>query len=112
MSNNGLNYVNRLFDTNGEIKDWESNKSEFNLENKILFSWMQLIDSIPVSCPHLPKHLLFLTTVVCFLENLIYFYVCYKSKILFTIKYRKLKIKIWTSMVCFREGGSFRLDGC
>ena len=49
MPNNGLNYVDRLFDTNGEIKDWESNKSEFNLENKILFSWMQLIDSIPVS---------------------------------------------------------------
>ena len=49
MPNNGLNYVDRLFDTNGEIKDWESNKSEFNLENKILFSWMQLIDFIPVS---------------------------------------------------------------
>ena len=49
MSNNGLNYVSQIFHNNGEIKDWETIKLEFNLENKFYFSWMQLIDSIPVS---------------------------------------------------------------
>ena len=49
MSSNGLNYVGQLFDNNGEIEDWNTIKLEFNLENKFYFSWMQLIDSIPVS---------------------------------------------------------------
>ena len=44
MSSNGLNYVGQLFDNNGEIEDRNT-----NLENKFYFSWMQLIDSIPVS---------------------------------------------------------------
>ena len=49
MSSNGLNYVGQLFDNNGEIEDRNTIKLEFNLENKFYFSWMQLIDSIPVS---------------------------------------------------------------
>ena len=31
MSNNGLNYVGELLDNNGETKDWETIKLEFNL---------------------------------------------------------------------------------
>ena len=49
MSNNGLNYVGQLLDNNGETKDCETIKLEFNLENKFYFSWMQMIDSIPLS---------------------------------------------------------------
>ena len=49
MSNNGLNYVGHLFDTRGEIKDWNTIKLEFGLENTLHFSWMQLINSIPQS---------------------------------------------------------------
>ena len=49
MSNNGLNYVGQLIDNNKELKDWEIIKLEFNLEKKFYFSWMQLIDSTPVS---------------------------------------------------------------
>ena len=49
MPSNGLNYVAQLFDDNGEIKDWEIIKLEFNLENKFYLFWIQLIDSIPVS---------------------------------------------------------------
>ena len=49
MSHNGLSYVGQLFDNNGEIKDWENIKLEFNLENKVYFSWMHMIDSVPVS---------------------------------------------------------------
>ena len=48
MSNSGLNYVGQLFDNDGEIKDYKSSKLEFNLEDKFYFSWMQLIDSIPL----------------------------------------------------------------
>lgn len=48
ISNNGLNYGGQFFDNNGEIKDWEPIKLEFDLENDSYFSWMQLIDSIPV----------------------------------------------------------------
>ena len=48
ISNNGLNYGGQFFDNNGEIKDWETIKLEFDLENDSYFSWMQLIDSIPV----------------------------------------------------------------
>ena len=48
MSNNGLNYLGQLLDNNGEIKDWEMNKLEFDLENKFYFSCMQLIDSLSV----------------------------------------------------------------
>ena len=49
MSKNGLNYAGQLFDNSGDLKDWETIKFEFNLENKFYFSWLQLIDSTPVS---------------------------------------------------------------
>ena len=49
MLYNDLNYVGQLLDNNGEIKDWVTIKLEFNLENKFYFSWMQLVDSLPVS---------------------------------------------------------------
>ena len=48
MSNNGLNDVGQLFDNNGEIKDRETIKLEFNCENEFYFPWIKLIDSIPV----------------------------------------------------------------
>lgn len=48
ISNNGLNYGGQFFDNNGEFKDWETIILEFDLENEFYFSWMQLIDSIPV----------------------------------------------------------------
>ena len=49
MSDNGLNYVGQLFDNYGKLKDWEIIREDFNLENKLHFAWIQLIDSIPTS---------------------------------------------------------------
>ena len=57
MSNNSLNLVGQLLDNNGEIKDWEIIKLQFNLENKFYSSWMQTIDSIP----DLGKYILWIT---------------------------------------------------
>jgi len=47
MSDKGLNYVGQLFTAEGKIKSWEIVKLEFNLDKKLYFSWMQLIESIP-----------------------------------------------------------------
>ena len=49
MLNYGVGYVGQLFHNNVEIKDWGTIVLEFNLENKFCFSWMQMIDSVPVS---------------------------------------------------------------
>ena len=49
MSNNSFYHLGQILDNKGEIKDWEAIKLEFNLENKVYFSWMQLIKTIPVT---------------------------------------------------------------
>ena len=47
FSNNCINYVVQLFKTNRKIKTWDDIMTEFNLENKRCFSWMQHINGLP-----------------------------------------------------------------
>ena len=43
-----MNYVNNLFDENGELKSWQKILSDFHLTQKS-FKWFQLIHAIPKS---------------------------------------------------------------
>ena len=47
FSQNNLNFVSQLFNTNGSIKTWYLLKQEYDLQNKSYFQWLQLINSIP-----------------------------------------------------------------
>ena len=47
FSQNNLNFVSQLFNTNGSIKTWYLLKQEFHLKNNSYFQWLQLINSIP-----------------------------------------------------------------
>ena len=44
-----MNYVNNLFDENGELKSWQKILSDFHLTQKSYFKWFQLIHAIPKS---------------------------------------------------------------
>ena len=48
FSQNNLNFVSRLFNTNGSIKAWHFLKQEYPLNNNSYFQWLQLINSISV----------------------------------------------------------------
>ena len=47
FSQNNLNFVSQLFDTNGSIKTWYHLKQEYHSKNNSYFQWLQLINSIP-----------------------------------------------------------------
>ena len=47
FSQNNLNFVSQLFNTNGLIKAWHLLKQEYHLNNNSYFQWLQLINSIP-----------------------------------------------------------------
>ena len=47
FSQNNLNFVSQLFNTNGSIKTWYFLKQEYHLNNNNYFQWLQLINSIP-----------------------------------------------------------------
>ena len=47
FSQNNLNFVSQLFNTNGSIKAWHLLKQEYHLNNNSYFQWLQLINSIP-----------------------------------------------------------------
>ena len=47
FSQNNLNIVSQLFNTNGSIKTWYLLKQEYHLKNSSYFQWLQLINSIP-----------------------------------------------------------------
>ena len=47
LSQNNLNFVSQLFDTNGSIEAWHLLKQEYHLNNNGHFQWLQLINSIP-----------------------------------------------------------------
>ena len=47
FSQNNLNFVSQLFNTNGSIKTWYFLKQEYHLKNNSYFQWLQLINSIP-----------------------------------------------------------------
>ena len=47
FSQNNLNFVSQLFDTNGTVKAWYLLKQEYDLNNNNYFHWLQLINPIP-----------------------------------------------------------------
>ena len=44
-----VNFIENLLDGSGILKSWNELKAEFNLTDNLYFSWMQLINSIPLS---------------------------------------------------------------
>ena len=46
FSQNNLNFVSQLFNTNGLVKAWHLLKQEYHLKNNRYFQWLQLINSI------------------------------------------------------------------
>ena len=47
FSQNNLNFVCQLFDTNNTFKAWHFLKYEYHLNNNSFFQWLQLINSVP-----------------------------------------------------------------
>ena len=47
FSQNNLNFVSQIFNTNDLIKAWHLLKQEYHLNNNSYFQWLQLINSIP-----------------------------------------------------------------
>ena len=46
MSKN-INFVSQIFLKNGKTKSWDYIKSEYNLESKLKYCWIQLTDALP-----------------------------------------------------------------
>ena len=42
-----INYINKFFDENGELKSWQKILSDFKLTQKSYLKWLQLIRAIP-----------------------------------------------------------------
>ena len=69
FSNGSLYYVTQVFDSTGNKKEWIKLKQEFNLNNNLYFSWMQLIHSVPqklkntIKNNRIPEKLFFWTTI-------------------------------------------------
>ena len=49
FADEGLGYVNQLFDSNGKLFSWEDIKMQYNLKEHMKFKWMQIISALPVS---------------------------------------------------------------
>ena len=47
FADKNFNYINNLFDENGELKSWQKILSDFQLTQKSYFIWFQLIYAIP-----------------------------------------------------------------
>ena len=42
-----INSVGQIFHENGKTKSWDYIKSEYNLESKLKYRWIQLTDALP-----------------------------------------------------------------
>ena len=49
FSDKRINFLNDLLDSSGNFKTFNELKTEYNLANNVYFSWMQLINAIPLS---------------------------------------------------------------
>ena len=49
LSDKNLNFLNQLYDPEGNVKQWEDIKQEFQLNEDAFYKWVQTIHSIPVS---------------------------------------------------------------
>ena len=48
LANYGVNYVRDFYDINGTLKTWDAFKTLCNSKNKFYFTWIQIIDSLPI----------------------------------------------------------------
>ena len=49
FADKNVNFLDNLLDGSGNFKSWKELKTEFNLPDYLYFSWMQLINSIPLN---------------------------------------------------------------
>ena len=42
-----INFVGHIFHENGKTKSWDYIESEYKLENKLKYRWIQLTDALP-----------------------------------------------------------------
>ena len=49
FADKNVNFLDNLLDGSGNFKSWKELKTEFNLPDCLYFSWMQLINSIPLN---------------------------------------------------------------
>ena len=47
MITKNINFVTQLFNTDGSVKNWNILKTEYTLQNKDQFCWLQIINAIP-----------------------------------------------------------------
>ena len=47
FSTKKINFITQLFNTDGSVKNWNILKTEFALQNKDQFCWLQLVNAIP-----------------------------------------------------------------
>ena len=47
FSTKNINFITRLYNTDGSVKNWNILKTEFTLENKDQLCWLQLVNAIP-----------------------------------------------------------------
>ena len=47
FSNNSLNFVGQLFESDGKLKSWECNQHQFSLKNNMQFQYMQIVHALP-----------------------------------------------------------------
>ena len=56
FSDKNVNFINNLLDCLGNFKSWNALKTEFKLADSLYFSWMQLINAIPLNWKTIIKH--------------------------------------------------------
>ena len=47
FASKNINFVGQIFHEKGKTKSWDYNKSEYNLESKLKYRWIQLTDALP-----------------------------------------------------------------
>ena len=47
FASKSINFVDQIFHENGTTKSWDYIKSEYNLESKLQYCWIQLTDALP-----------------------------------------------------------------
>ena len=47
FASKNINFVGQVFHENGKTKSWDYIKSEYNLQNKLKYRWIQLTDALP-----------------------------------------------------------------
>ena len=55
-SDENVNFINNLLDCLGNFKSWNVLKTEFKLADSLHFSWMKLINAIPLNWKTIIKH--------------------------------------------------------